>query len=812
MGAKEPLSQHYNRDMLPVALRVFIFLYVIFSCSHYLLLPKPVALPMTLLAASAVIIGLVIQSMINRPIIQDHGETVIMVLLLLMALNSGAHFYATLDIKQTTNFIFVAAISGYLLFTPFKFFITLALLFVSWPALVLLGPGWSTEAMHFSFAMGMGGMLAIFLHTVRRSQLAQMQELESTVERLTESEQAISAGQSLIQSLMDNMQVAVIVADEQNRLLYGNAAAREMTNAAGTMLEGQTVPDIFEVCDADGNPLADDRRPSLRVLESGDAVTNELISIRLRDGSLRYGLYNGRIIAADATAGRRLLVSFLDITSRIQTEAQLQESEERAVAIINAVQDGIVTVDGEHKVTLINPAAQLMTGFSESDALGQKLDKVVAFRAYEPGRGVDTQSGDADVRQGLLQSRQGTELPIELTTSTVPGQTGNIGEVLTMRDLRDQRMIEQERATFDKMRSVGLLAGGIAHDFNNLLTAIYGNLNMAEMLIDERDQALAYIKRSTDSIHHATNLTNQLLTFATGSEPVLEVVDAEKLVREATRFVLSGSSVAVTYDIDPALRLIEVDAGQVQQAVNNIILNAVQAMGDGGQIRIGLHNVGDGDTDVDWVEIVIADNGPGIASEIQARMFEPYFTTKETGSGLGLATTHSIITKHGGNLTVESSPGEGTTFRLTLPASQSAPVETSQRREEPAGAAAALRILVMDDEDIVRKTLVDLLQALGHEAAGSVDGDDALKQYALAMEAGKGFHLVIMDFTVAGGMGGKEAAEKILAIDPTARLIVSSGYSAGSELARYQELGFAARLEKPFTLSKLESVVLQVAS
>lgn len=157
MGAKEPLSQHYNRDMLPVALRVFIFLYVIFSCSHYLLLPKPVALPMTLLAASAVIIGLVIQSMINRPIIQDHGETVIMVLLLLMALNSGAHFYATLDIKQTTNFIFVAAISGYLLFTPFKFFITLALLFVSWPALVLLGPGWSTEAMHFSFAMGMGG-------------------------------------------------------------------------------------------------------------------------------------------------------------------------------------------------------------------------------------------------------------------------------------------------------------------------------------------------------------------------------------------------------------------------------------------------------------------------------------------------------------------------------------------------------------------------------------------------------------------------------------------------------------------------------
>jgi PAS domain S-box-containing protein len=781
-----------SRELLPTAARVFTFIYLVIALAHILILPDELVSLMAGVAVFSLLVGICLQFSIENELVEKYAELVLVFLIILMGLNSILHMYLSGDVKQTTNFVFVMAVSGYALPGSRTFYPTVVGLLGSWLILVVAGFDWNAETTHFGFEILLGAMFALFLHSVRRNQLLQMTNLESTIDRLGESQNQVVARESLMQSLIDNIPAGIVVLSKDRRVLYMNVEAKKTLGVEDRVELGDRVDrQMFKLYHKSGRALDQSEAPVTRVLDSGEPVRNEIVGALLPDGEMSWGLVNAFLLDLQLTGESVVVVASTNITERVKVEMQLLESETRARTILDSIEEGVISVDKEKLVTSFNPSAQQLTGYDESQGIGRPLDAI--FQYVDSAD--DTEDGFQFIRDGVLTNANGSEVAVDF------------------RDVSEQLRLEQERATMDKMSSVGVLAGGIAHDFNNLLTAIYGNIALAESVIDDPDKARGFLQRSAESIQLATNLTTQLLTFATGSDPVRDVVDVEKLVREATRFSLSGSSIAVTFSIDPDVNAVEVDDGQMRQAISNIVLNAKQAMGDVGCIRIEIANVvPDNERPGEFVEVRISDDGPGIEQELQSRIFDPYFTTKDTGNGLGLATTHSIIVKHGGFINVESSAEEGTSFSILLPSAgpRIATGETGVTAER--GSLNGLEILIMDDEDIVLQTISMLLEHLGHKVTGTSDGSEAIAVYARKMQQGERFDLVIMDLTVAGGMGGRVAAGEILGIDPQARLVVSSGYSAGAEMARYKELGFCARLEKPFSSADLESMISEVMS
>jgi CheY-like chemotaxis protein len=373
--------------------------------------------------------------------------------------------------------------------------------------------------------------------------------------------------------------------------------------------------------------------------------------------------------------------------------------------------------------------------------------------------------------------------------------------------------MEQELLKVKKLESVGVLAGGIAHDFNNILAAILGNINLA--LIDEslNDETKKLLTAAEKASMRAKNLTQQLLTFAKGGEPVKEITSLVEVIKESANFVLHGDTVACKFNIQDNLWDVNIDKGQISQVIQNIVINASHAMPGSGIIQIDCINI---DTpvsydsslakDTKYVQIKITDTGVGIPKNIIGKIFDPYFSTKQDGSGLGLAITHSIIKNHDGYIEVESEPGAGTTFRIYLPA------DTMQREkesieEEKQPHKSNLTIMVMDDEEMVRNVSESMLKRLGHRAVLVEDGAQAVRLYKEHKESSKPIDLIIMDLTIPGGMGGQEAVSEILAFDSDAKVIVSSGYSTDPIMANCQEYGFAGAVVKPFNMKELTKVI-----
>jgi signal transduction histidine kinase/CheY-like chemotaxis protein len=388
-------------------------------------------------------------------------------------------------------------------------------------------------------------------------------------------------------------------------------------------------------------------------------------------------------------------------------------------------------------------------------------------------------------------------------------QTGQIRA-----QLEKEARLETELERSSRLESLGILAGGIAHDFNNLLTVIMGNLTLAKLDLSDPTAASQWLPAAEHGVMRARDLTMQLLTFARGGDPVRKAADLSGVVRAAAEFAMHGSKVRCEFEFPPGLWPAEVDKGQIGQVVQNIIINALQAMPDGGMIRVALANVvidphfAPELTPGRYVELSIADNGQGISPEHLPRIFDPYFTTKKQGSGLGLATVYSIVNKHLGRIEVHSRLGEGTTFDVWLPAAQRPPDPTVPPDSMPVRQHG--RVLVMDDEQTIRESATALLERAGLETQAVADGAAALREYALAREAGRPFDVVILDLTVPGGMGGRETIEKLRQMDPQVRAIVSSGYSHDPVLAQYRAHGFLGMVPKPYDLHELLKVVYTV--
>lgn len=407
-----------------------------------------------------------------------------------------------------------------------------------------------------------------------------------------------------------------------------------------------------------------------------------------------------------------------------------------------------------------------------------------------------------------------SRLPLRL-----PVQWQNVMEIIAARTGAEIERLNAEKGKqeatdqvirMQKLESVGVLAGGIAHDFNNILTAIQGNIELAGFQADKKNvELISLLSDSKEATKRAAKITQQLLTFSKGGNPVKEITSLTKLITESTEFALHGSAISCDYSFQDDLWMVDVDSGQIGQVIQNIIINAKHAMPEGGKIHICCDNVDDtasesllSTNEGDYVRITIQDSGVGIPQEITDKIFDPYFTTKHKGSGLGLAICHSIISKHSGYITVQSIPDKGTLFTIYLPAVS--PSETTAPKvPHTSPAVKAARIMVMDDEGMVRDLVKAQLTMLGYEAVLAADGEQAINEYQKLQDSGTPVDLVIMDLTIPGGMGGQEAAKRLLQVDPRAKIIVASGYSNDPVMAGYREYGFCAAVAKPFDLAEL---------
>ncbi len=382
-----------------------------------------------------------------------------------------------------------------------------------------------------------------------------------------------------------------------------------------------------------------------------------------------------------------------------------------------------------------------------------------------------------------------------------------------------RRRAAHELHRMQKLEELGTVAGGIAHDFNNLLTGVFGNLELAKMSLVSNPEAAGFcLDQAAATIESARGLTTRLLTFARGGEPLLDAVDITELIRETVDFNLHGSRITAAFDLPDDLWLIEADKAQIGQVIANLVVNARQAMPNGGVLKIRARNqprnpyCNKPDQSRDMIHIEIIDEGSGIPAAIADRIFDPYFTTRQGGHGLGLAVVQSIIVQHKGVVDVGSAPGGGAVFSIMLPA---LPDKTCVARCKPATESGSvrkheLRILLMDDDALVRRVAVAMIDHMGHTITTAVNGEEAIEKYKLAMQKGEPYDIVIMDLTIRGGTGGEKSVGKVLQLNPSARVIVASGYASDPVLANFRDYGFVAKLAKPYTMNELKEVIDQV--
>jgi len=505
-----------------------------------------------------------------------------------------------------------------------------------------------------------------------------------------------------------------------------------------------------------------------------------------------------------------------EIAVRKRAEQELKESEEKYRRVVENASDAIVVAQGG-KLKLVNPKARDFMGYT-----GEELTTSNLLDFVHP-----------DDRETLAQ-RYGKRMKGEPVPSRYPfrvigkdGETkwvevkvvsinweGRPAALTFMSDVTAKRRMEEELVKVQKLESVGILAGGIAHDFNNILTAILGNISLGKMSIESPERAMERLAEAEKACVRAQGLTQQLLTFSKGGAPIRRALSISETIRDSCLFALRGSNVRCRFSLADDLWTVEADEGQIAQVVNNLVINADHAMPDGGEVHVSAENVritAEGGLPLRegcYVKVVIKDQGLGMDEKILPKIFDPYFTTKHKGSGLGLATSYSIINKHDGLITVASEPGAGTTFDVYLPASQTE-METSKHVEEALPDVTG-RVLVMDDEASIRELALEALSPLGYEVQVARNGAEAIELFRAARDASRPFDAVVLDLTVPGGIGGREAIQALREIDPEVKAIVSSGYSNDPVMAEYGKYGFDGVVAKPYAPGQLAATLGEV--
>jgi PAS domain S-box-containing protein len=630
--------------------------------------------------------------------------------------------------------------------------------------------------------------------------------------------QELEARASTQRALFDNVPVALFSMDDARNgvITQANVAfARLLGCASPEEIEGRNAaefyPDPKERAETFARFLAD---PTFRAT---GVARFETIRRRPSDGAELPVLMSVRASFHDDGTVGRFDVAIEDLGERKRAEGTFRASEARFRIIFENAVVGVALTDPDGRIARANPAFCRFVGRTEAELYGAPLDALLA---------------DADA-VGPLVGRAPAQAPETPTPAAERRFRGPHGEIawgyagvtwiadgegrpfqaaVVVQDVTRKRHLEDELLRAQKLESLAVLAGGVAHDFNNFLAAVLGNLTLARRV--GAAQADDYLREAEEATLRARDLTRQLLTFARGGEPVKKPVSLLALADAAARFCLRGSNVTCEVEGDASLPAVDADPGQMEEVFSNLLINAREAMPGGGRVSVvaSACEVAAGSplplAPARYVRVVVRDEGNGIAPADLEHVFDPYFTTKQRGSGLGLATVFSIVRLHRGHVEVRSEPGRGTAFTLWIPAAHGAVVE--ERPPLPAASKGAGRVLVMDDEVQLRRVVSAILAEDGYEVDVAGEGGEVLARWREAADAGRPYDLAILDVTVPTGLGGAETMRRLRALDPSAKAIVTSGYATGTVLSRYREHGFAAVIEKPYAVEDLLRVVASV--
>ena len=549
----------------------------------------------------------------------------------------------------------------------------------------------------------------------------------------------------------------------------------------------------------------------------------EIIGI-LRLFSYRSNVFSDKLVRMLQPLTQRLgsaihhIITIEDLT---QTKKALYAEKEYLTVVLRSINEGVIVTDITGAVTLINYEGEKLTGWTSDEAVGLFLaqilniedDKYADFR-YWIEQVIKTGKILYFDKPVSLKSRDGTRRQTEISLAPLKDWLENIfGAVLIFRDITEKILIktEIEELKAQRMESIGILAAGIAHDFNNILMAILGNISIAMNYTNPQDRIYQRLEKAKKAAETATKLSGQLLNFSKGGAPAFAITSIGSLISDVVSFTLSGTSIKSNITIPDDLWHVHIDSGQISQVIQNIVINAIQAMSEGGVIHIAAENMYFKDDssilpDGKYVRISIKDNGCGISPEDIPKIFMPYYSTKDKGSGLGLATAYSIIKKHRGHITVESEVGIGTTFYIFLPATEQQPPPVEVTAKQPF-IASGKKILLVDDEKLVRETAEEMLKHLGYKIEIADNSRDAIEVYKNAKDKGEGFEAVIIDLVMQGDVGGEAILKKLLEVDPEVTAIISSGYSGHDVIINFRNYGFKGALVKPYKIKQLEKVI-----
>ena len=548
-------------------------------------------------------------------------------------------------------------------------------------------------------------------------------------------------------------------------------------------------------------------------LQKYGRVRNEECVFRSKSGDEIIGDFSSEIFYL---AGKLYgVIVVRDITASKAAEEALRESEEKYKGLVENIEIGISLISPQMEILSLN--RKMQEWFPRIDTSKRPL----CYESYsDPPKeeicpycpAVKTFE-DGQVHEAVSETPAGDEIKnYRIVSSPIKDVAGNVVAVIEMvEDVTEKLRLEKERDRAGRLESIGILAGGIAHDFNNILAGFLGSVSRAKMDLNPGSETYRALERAETASIRAERLTDQLLTFSRGGAPIKEKASVAELVRDTAGFTLSGSNVGCEFLIPDNIWEAKIDKGQISQVVQNLVINAAQAMPGGGKIVISVENLqlGPGQpVPLDkgkYVKISVRDHGIGIPDDYLQKIFDPYFTTKQRGSGLGLATVYSIVKNHDGHIDVSSEPGEGTTFDVYLPSTGKVP--SKERPVEAKIVHGTGKVLVVDDEEIIRITLGDILAKIGYEVQCVSDGQEAIELFNNERDRGRPFDIVILDLTIPGGMGGKEAIVKLREIDPDVKAVVSSGYATDPVVATFKEHGFSGYLKKPYKASDLSMVL-----
>lgn len=514
-----------------------------------------------------------------------------------------------------------------------------------------------------------------------------------------------------------------------------------------------------------------------------------------------------------------------DISERCRMEEDLRREKNFITSVLEVLPSLVIVFNREGKIIEFNKACEELTGYRDDEVKGKSIadlfipkeEREEVFASFWLAAATEVKRLPLQLEHGWL-TRDGDKRIISWTNTANFDSQGNfLFGIASGLDITDRMAAERELRKKEKLESISLLAGGIAHDFNNILTALIGNISLARFEAEDQPALHNRLEQAEKASLRARNLARQLLNFVKEGSPHQTTVGLSKLIRETVQFTLRGSNIRPIYDIPAELSPVKVDPGQISQIIENLTINAVQAMPDGGTIQISGETVPFEQIEKheeiprphaeNYVAITFQDSGTGMEPEIVRRIFQPYFTTKSRGTGLGLTTSYSIAKNHQGLLSVSSQIGEGTAFTLYLPASTEQVKAEKNPQSKPAYSSGGGKILVVDDEKPILLLLEETLTSFGYKFVGAANGPHGINAYEKAIADHQPFDLVIMDLTIPGEMSGLQTMQRIRELDPSARGIISTGYSHAEVMREHAKYGFQDAIAKPYNIQELLAVV-----